>query len=97
MNKPPKKPFSQRICEKFDIPVGTFGRISFIEATGNRELAVGGCEGLLTYTDTKVVLVLCDSILTINGNELEIRSFCGGRVLVEGIIASIEYGDDGNG
>jgi len=93
-NKNPKKPFSQRLCEKLDIPVGTVGRISFIEAVGNRELCISGCEGLISYTDKKVILELCDSRLTVTGAGLELRSFSGGRISVSGMIAGIVYGEE---
>ena len=92
MNKNPKKPITQRFCETFDIPVGTFGRISFIEAVGNRELSVSGCEALITYTDTFIVLELCDGIINVSGIGMELRSFTGGRVTVSGVITSIVYG-----
>ncbi|MBQ8551265.1 MAG: YabP/YqfC family sporulation protein [Clostridia bacterium] len=92
MSKNRKKPLSQRICETLDIPVGTFGRISFIEAVSNRELCIDGCEGLITYTEDLVVLVLCDGLLTVKGSGLELRSFSGGRVSVSGIISTICYG-----
>jgi len=92
MNHSQKKPLSQRLCETLDIPVGTFGRISFIEAVGNRELCISGCETLTSYSDTQVVLMLCDGQLTVNGSLLELRSFSGGRVSVSGIIESILYG-----
>ncbi len=85
------KPFSQRLCEAFDIPVGTFGRISFIEASGNRELCISGCEELIAYAEDKVILELCDHRLIICGSELELRSFSGGRIAVNGCIASIVY------
>ena len=95
MNKKSKKPLSQRLCEVLDIPVGTFGKISFIEAVGNRELCVDGCEGLVTYTDNTVILILCDGLLTVKGTELELKSFSFGRVSVSGIISSICYGEEG--
>jgi sporulation protein YqfC len=85
-------PLSQRILDKLDIPVGTFGRISFIEATGNREINISGCVGLNEYSASRVVLELCDGFMTIIGSELELRSFSGGRVSVSGIISSIKYG-----
>ena len=91
-NKNPRKPLSQRFCETLDIPVGTVGRISFIEAVGNRELSISGCEGLTSYTDRCVILELCDGRLTVTGAGLELRSFTGGRVSVSGVIASIVYG-----
>jgi len=93
MNKNRKKPLSQRICETFDIPVGTFGKISFVEATGNRELGISGCEALLNYGSDRIVLRLCDGIITVLGEGLELRSFSGGRVTVNGIITGISYGE----
>ena len=92
MNKKTKKPLSQRLCENLDIPLGTFGRISFIEAIGNREVCVDGCEGIADYTETEVSLILCDGALTLRGEELELKSFSCGRVSVSGIIRSINYG-----
>lgn len=94
MNKNPKKPISQRICETLDIPVGTFGRISFLEAAGSRELCISGCESLVTYTDNRVVLDLCDGRLTVRGAALELHSFSGGRVSVSGRIKGIIYGTE---
>ena len=95
MNKNKKRPLSERICESLDIPVGTFGKISFIEAIGNRELTVSGCEGLLTYTDSRAVLRMCDGVLTVDGEGLELRSFAGGRVAVRGTVTCIRYGSEG--
>lgn len=92
MSKNIKKSLHQRLCETLDIPVGTFGRISFIEAAGNRELSISGCESLVTYTDELVVLELCDGCLTVRGEGLELRSFTGGRVMVSGVITNIGYG-----
>ena len=93
MNKKIKKTLSQRICETLDIPVGTFGRISFIEASGNRELGISGCERLLAYTDERIVLELCDGVITVLGDGLELRSFSGGKVTVNGVISGISYGN----
>ena len=93
MNKKTKKPLSQRICESLDIPIGTFGKISFVEAVGNREVCVDGCEGIVDYTDSEVSLLLCDGMLTVSGAELELKSFSYGRVAVCGIIHSINYGE----
>lgn len=93
MSKHKRKPLSQRICETLDIPVGTFGKISFIEAAGNRELGISGCESLLIYTEERIVLELCDGVITVLGEGLELRSFSGGRVSVNGTISGISYGN----
>ena len=93
MSKKIKKPISQLICESLDVPSGALGRTSFIEAVGNRELTVIGCEGLRTYTDSRVVLELCDGVFSVIGKELELKSFLDGTVTVRGIIASVHYGE----
>lgn len=85
-------PLSQRILDSLDIPVGTFGKISFIEAAGNREVNISGCIGLAGYSSERVILELCDGYMTINGSCLELRSFTGGRVSVSGVISGIIYG-----
>lgn len=87
-----KLPLSQRILESLDIPVGTFGRVSFIEASGNREINISGCTGLAEYGSERIVLELCDGCMTISGAKLELRSFSGGRVSVSGIISGIIWG-----
>lgn len=95
MIKNSKRPLGQRISEMLDMPLGTFGKVSSVEATGKREVTVCGCEGLLTYTDTKAVLRLCDGVVSVCGEGLELRSFAGGRVMVRGSIGSIIYGECG--
>ena len=93
MNKKTKKPFSQRICERLDIPVGTVGKTFFVEAVGRREVSIGGCLGLISYTDMQTVLEVCDGTVTVTGQLLEIHSFSGGRVSVSGIVSGIYYGE----
>ncbi len=93
MNKKTKKSISQRICECLDIPVGTFGNCSGTEAVGNKEVSFCGCERLVSYTDIRVILELCDNTVTICGEGLTMRSFSGGRISVFGRIDSICYGE----
>ena len=97
MNKKAKKTISQRICKSFDIPDGTFGRCSNVEAVGNREALICGCEGLISYTDNEVVLNLCDNVMSVCGEGLVLRSFSGGRIAVCGRIDCIRYGDVSEG
>lgn len=97
MNKKAKKTISQRICESFDIPVGTFGGCSGVEVIGNREASICGCEGLVSYTDGEVILTLCDSTVSVRGEGLTLRSFSGGRISVCGRIDCIRYGDVSEG
>ncbi len=93
MKTPERLPLAGRILRSLDLPIGAFGRISFIESVGSREVNIEGCVGLLTYTGEEVSLELCDGSVTIRGRELELASWSGGRMTVSGVITSIAYGD----
>ena len=92
MNKKPKKSLSQRISESFDIPVDALSKVSTAEARGNSEVCFGGCEVLVSYTETEAVLCLCDGLVSVLGEGLVLRSFSGGRIAVCGKIDCIRYG-----
>ena len=83
----------QRLMEGLDIPVGTFGKFSFVEAVGKREVTVGGCVSLLNYTEKEVELRVCDGVVCISGEGLELQSFTLGRVAVRGRVTCIRLRD----
>ncbi len=94
MNRKTKKPLPQRICEALDFPVGALGSVSTFAGTGNRELMLCGCRGLVSYTGERVVLTMCDGGLTVTGRGLEVKSFTGGRISVTGSIETMTFGKD---
>ncbi len=89
-----KAPFSERLRHAFDIPAGTFGKCSYIGLTGRRELEISGCEGLESYGGERVVLRLCDGLLTIDGSGLVLTSFSGGSMIVCGEVERISLGGE---
>jgi len=93
MSKRDHLPLSQKIAEAMDIPVGIFGKVSFTEGIGRRELHIDGCVGLVGYTEEKVILNLCDCRITVGGQFLSLHSFSGGRCVVSGRIDSVIYSD----
>ena len=96
MSKNRKPSPLQRLCDRLDIPSGTFGKSSFIEAVGNRELTVSGCEGIISYTENEVEIRLCDGCVSVSGYGLELQSFTLGRVGIRGRIVCIRLsGFDG--
>lgn len=87
-----KIPIFERMRRSLDIPAGTFGKCSYIGVSGNRELEINGCEGLEIYTGEEIVLLLCDGVLRIEGSGLELSSFSGGIIIVNGLIEQITFG-----
>lgn len=86
-------PIFEKMRRSLDIPAGTFGKCSYLCVSGNRELEISGCEGLEIYTGEEIVLLLCDGVLRIEGRELELSSFSGGTIIVNGLIDRLILGD----
>ena len=54
--------------------------------TGNKKIAICGCDGVIKYTDTEIILSLIDGQICINGSELMLATFFGGEISVTGEI-----------
>ena len=86
-----KKPLLERLRQSLDIPAGLCGNCSHLELSGQRELEIYGCIGLDEYSDTGIVLTLCDGFVSIKGVGLELLSFSGGNMTVRGSIVRISF------
>lgn len=62
-----------------------------IELTGNREISVDGCRGILEYDEGVVRLNLGNMIIKITGAGLTIPSMAAEQTTVTGSIASVEF------
>ncbi len=62
-----------------------------IELTGNREISVDGCRGILEYDESIVRLNLGNMIIKITGAGLTIPSMAAEQTTVTGSIASVEF------
>ncbi len=94
MNKTDKVPILERIRRSLDIPADVLSGVSRIEAYGNRELEITGCDGLEVYSEETIILILCDGRVTIRGSSLELRNFSGGAMRITGTIGSVVFGEN---
>lgn len=91
MNRSEKEPFLERLRRTLDIPADALGGHSHIEVFGFCELELDGCSSLEEYSDSRIVLLLCDGCLTVIGEGLELSSFSNGAMRVNGQIRSISF------
>ena len=82
----------ERLRRMLDIPADAIGGASHIEVFGYCELEVSGCTGLEEYSDTRIVLLICDGSLTVEGKGLELSSFSEGFIRVNGRLDVIAFG-----
>ncbi len=69
----------------------------YIEMRGRKNLTVGGCHGILGYSDTEIRLAIYSGALSVRGNGLLCDSYTNGAVVVSGNILCIEFLEDKNG
>ena len=90
-DRAPKPTASQRLASVLGVPLSAMGDIPFMELTGNRELIVDGCKGILTYDDDVIKLNTGKLTVLVRGRGLVLKSFSENAVSITGFFISIEF------
>lgn len=62
-----------------------------IEMSGNREIIVDGCRGVVEYGENQIKLNLGETVLALSGNGLVINSFDSSIAVITGQISDISF------
>ncbi len=62
-----------------------------IELTGNREIIIDGCKGIVEYTENNIRISLLENVLSLSGDNLLIQSFDNDVVIINGQISDIDF------
>ena len=81
----------QKAATLLEVPLSAFGGVPNLELTGNRELTVEGCKGVLEYDEDVVKLNLGKMILQVSGRDLNIKGITDDSAVLEGYFLSIEF------
>ncbi len=81
----------QKAAKMLEVPLSAFGGIPSLELTGNREMTVEGCKGVLEYDEDVVKLNLGKMILQVRGRDLNIKGLTDDSAVLEGYFLSIEF------
>ena len=79
------------ISRSLDLPQDTVSGFAHIEISGNREVIVEGCQGVLEYGESAIALNTGRLTVRICGCELTIISMQNGQAVIKGIITGVEY------
>lgn len=79
------------ISRSLDLPQDTVSGYAHIEISGNREVIVEGCQGVLEYSDSVIALNTGKLTVRICGCELTIISMQSGQAVIKGIITGVDY------
>ena len=96
-----KKPFqkqkeklldiTEKINSTLDLPDTALPGNSHIEISGNREVIVDGCKGVLQYDEDVIKLNAGRLVIKFSGSDLRIHSMQSEQALISGQIISIEF------
>ena len=78
-----------RILRTAEIPEVAGGKASRIELDGGNEMLVEGCEAVLEYGDERIVLRLCDRVMAVEGQALEISGYGEKNLRITGNVVSV--------
>lgn len=63
----------------------------YIEMSGNREVCIDGCKGILEYDDALIRISVNHSSVAVKGRNLSIKCLSQDSVVISGIISSVEF------
>ena len=81
----------ESISRSLDLPQDAVSGYAHIEISGNREVIVEGCQGVLEYGDSVIALNTGKLTVRVNGCDLTIVSMQNGQAVIKGIITGVDY------
>ena len=87
------------IKSAFRDPSGlTIPRAGFIGPTditlsGRDCIEIVGCKGLTLYENCRISVAIKEGVLTVRGEDLSLKTYCGAQIAVCGRIAGVDFED----
>lgn len=81
------------ISRNLDLPADTVSGYAHIEMSGNREMIIEGCKGVLEYSDCMIALNTGKLTVRLCGCDMTILSMQGSQAVIKGIITCVEFCD----
>lgn len=69
------------------------GMTSLANVSAREKIELCGCRGITLYRPDQICVRLCDGKVTVNGHDLRISDFFGGRMIICGRIDCISFSD----
>ena len=79
------------ISNNLDLPADTVSGYAHIEMSGNREIIIEGCKGVLEYSDRIIALNTGKLTVRLCGCDMTIISMQGSQAIIKGVITCVEF------
>ena len=87
-----RESLAQKMSAMLDIPLEGISPGYCITVSGNEEVSVSGCRGVLAYTAEQIQLRTSKHNVYIRGSSLEVCSLIEDQIVIHGKIASVHLG-----
>ncbi len=81
----------ESVSRSLDLPQDAISGYAHIEISGNKEVVIEGCQGVLEYSDCRIALNTGKLTVRICGANLTITSMQNGQAIVKGTITGVDY------
>lgn len=91
MKRTTRAAVSSKVEKALDLPVGVLSNVSRIELSGNRQVLVEGCQGIVKYDEDQIQLRTTGGVIRFTGRELCMSSLNPACAVITGRLLSLEF------
>ena len=81
--KDPRR-YLSKLSGKLDLPVHIAAQLPYITIDGYRKVSIDMQKGLLSYSDTEIVVAVPMGEISVQGNNLKICLMKEGKIIIDG-------------
>ncbi len=81
----------ESVSRSLDLPQDAISGYAHIEISGNKEVVIEGCQGVLEYSDCRIALNTGKLTVRVCGANLTIISMQNGQAIIKGNITGVDY------
>lgn len=82
---------SSKLEKALDIPVGALSKAARMEVSGNRQVLIEGCRGIVKYDEDQIQVRTADGTVRFTGRELCMTSLNPACAVITGRLLSLEF------
>ena len=86
-----RKTVCETVEKALDLPMGVLSNLVRMELTGNRQVVVEGCEGIVKYDEDRIQVRTVSGMVRFTGRQLCMTSLNPSCAVITGRLLSIEF------
>lgn len=87
----PQKGWRERLAGILDLPVEAVMDLPHLEMSGNKEILLENCRGIIGYSDDEIRVSTGRGIIRVCGQGLTLKNLRVDSIIIDGTIHSVEF------